>query len=95
MTTDMMGARLSRRASRVRGTTQQPILHRGPRVDEIVLRVRMPDEYIARVCVLGEPGIGKTSLAERFAKNQYTEAGTDDEADEDDYPTYPWYYRFR
>ena len=65
-------------------------------MDEVVPRARMPDEYIARVCVLGEPGIGKTSLTERFTKNQFTEAGTDDEADEleDDY-SYPWYFRFR
>ena len=36
---------------------------------------RSPDRYIANVCVIGEKGVGKTCLCQRFIKEQCTNAG--------------------
>ena len=78
-----MGARLSRRASSGK-KSQQPILH-PEGLDLSVERNRVPtpeDSYAARVCVIGEAGIGKTSITERFTKNQFSAARPNDKADE-------------
>ena len=82
-----MWARLRRQAGR--GRAQQPISQLGPGVDKgvhSVSRVSMPEEYIARVCVIGEVGIGKASISERFTKNQFSAARPNDEADASDLP---------
>ena len=78
---------MSRRASK--GRSQRPVSHLGPGVDKgvrSVPRVSTPEDYIARVCVIGEVGIGKTTLTERFTKNQFPAARPNDKTDEHDYP---------
>ena len=54
---------------------------------------RSREAYVTRVCVIGESGTGKMSLADRFTKNQF-----DDETGEDAaraHPPYRWLWTSR